>query len=262
MGNIIQSNMRNTYLLRTSASLVSHFTTLTPFVFIKHALVSVLLLCIFLVGVPSSLQAQGPYCPGFNCTANDVQDPVYFLGDATGTPITSISCTPGQPVSGVYLWLTFQVTATNRYDINVIGDIYVDAVYDHTFNVCLGDYNSGVYTVMLEAIVWPCGSEMEVRNTLFAWEVNDDGPPNSCNTCPQQSSKCHGFAVLNVAAPLVANFSYTTSCVAGQPFEVYTFTDQTTNGTLPYSNYVWNFGTGARQHLPPLQALQLRVPLL
>jgi hypothetical protein len=122
-----------------------------------------------------TVQAQGPYCPNDNCTANDVQDPLYFIGNATGTPITSVVCTPGQPVTNVYLWLTFTVTATNRYDINVIGDILVDGVYDHTVNVCLGDYSSGTYTVMLEQIVWTCGSEMEVANTLFSWENNNDG---------------------------------------------------------------------------------------
>ncbi|HJW29481.1 MAG TPA: hypothetical protein VJ508_09525, partial [Saprospiraceae bacterium] len=204
------------------------------------------MLILLSISLPLSLQAQGPYCVSENCTANDVQDPFYFIGDVNGTPITSVVCTPGQPVTNVYLWLRFQVTATNRYDINVIGDIFVDGLYDHTVNVCLGDYGSGFYTVMLEQVIWPCGSEMIVKNTLFSWENNDDHDvPNSCNTCPTVSSKCHRFADLVVHAPVVADFSIQASCVSGQAFEVYTFTDQTTGGTTPYSNYVWNFGPGS-----------------
>jgi hypothetical protein len=191
--------------------------------------------------LPNVVSAQGPYCPGFNCTANDVQNPSYFLGNATGTPIVSIACTPGDPVSGVYLWMTFQVTATNRYDINVIGDVYVEGLYDHTFDICLGDYNSGIYTVMLEPIVWPCGADMVVQNTLFAWAVNNGGV---CQTCPDQSSKCHRFSTLTIATPLVADFSNTFACVAGQTYETYTFTNQSSGGVSPYS-YSWNFGTGA-----------------
>ncbi|HJW28044.1 MAG TPA: hypothetical protein VJ508_02215, partial [Saprospiraceae bacterium] len=196
--------------------------------------------------LPGKIEAQGPYCVSENCTANDVQDPFYFIGDVNGTQITSVVCTPGQPVTNVYLWLRFQVTATNRYDINVIGDIFVDGLYDHTVNVCLGDYGSGFYTVMLEQVIWPCGSEMVVKNTLFSWENNDDhNVPNSCNVCPTVSSKCHRFGDLTVFAPVVADFSIQASCVSGQPFEVYTFTNQTTGGTTPYSNYVWNFGPGS-----------------
>ena len=197
-----------------------------------------------LVALPDVARAQGPYCTGFNCTANDVQNPSYFLGNASGTPITAISCTPPEDVTGVYLWIQFQVTATNRYDINVIGDVYIEGGYDHTFDICLGDYNSGTYTVMLEPIVWPCGAEMTVENTLFAWEVNDDGPGNTCATCPQQSSKCHRFTSLTIATPLVADFSNTFACVTGQNNQVYTFTNQSSGGVAPYT-YSWNFGTGA-----------------
>jgi uncharacterized repeat protein (TIGR01451 family) len=188
----------------------------------------------------------GPYCEGFNCTANDVSNPSYYLGDINGVPIISVICTPGQPVTNAYLWLNFSVTATNRYDINVIGDVFVDEDYDHTVNVCLGDYGSGTYTVLLEQIIWPCGSEMEVINTLFSWENQDDGDvPNSCSVCPQQSSKCDRFDTLVVFAPIVANFDIQAQCQIGQPFEVYTFTNQTTGGTPPITNYVWNFGPGS-----------------
>src|SRR5687768_6548756 len=190
--------------------------------------------------------AQGPYCSGFNCTANDVQTPSYFIGDAAGNPLVSDTCVPGQPVTNVYLWLTFTVTATNRYDINVIGDVLLDGVYNSTLSVCLGDLNSGTYTMSLGQIVWTCGVEMTIANTLFAWEVNDDGQvPNTCNTCPDQSSKCARFANLTVFIPIVANFSIATSCPTGQANEVYTFTNETTGGAPPYSNYVWSFGAGS-----------------
>ena len=65
--------------------------------------------------------------------------------------------------------MQFQVTATNRYDINVVGDVYIDNVYNHSFSICLGDYNSGTYNVMLEPISWPCGADMKV-------ELLNDGP--------------------------------------------------------------------------------------
>src|SRR5687767_9653158 len=111
---------------------------------------------IALMSFPNNVNAQGPYCTGFNCTANDVQTPSYFMGDVNGNPIVVVSCTPGQPVNNMYLWLTFTVTATNRYDINVVGDIILDGVYSSSFNVCLGDLTSGTYTMSLGQIVWTC----------------------------------------------------------------------------------------------------------
>ncbi|MEP6794469.1 MAG: SpaA isopeptide-forming pilin-related protein [Saprospiraceae bacterium] len=190
--------------------------------------------------------AQGPYCPGFNCTANDVQNPGYFIGNAAGVPIVAVVCTPGQPVNNVYLWLTFTVTAANRYDINVIGDILLDSVYNHTFNTCLGDYAGGTYTVLIEQIVWTCGAVMVVSNNLFSWDIQDDGiVPNTCTVCPQQSSKCHRLGNLAVQAPIVADFSFQSQCQQGQPYEVYTFTSQTSGGILPYSDFTWNFGAGS-----------------
>ncbi|MEP6794468.1 MAG: hypothetical protein ABJB16_09100, partial [Saprospiraceae bacterium] len=192
------------------------------------------------------VSAQGPYCSGFNCTANDVQNPSYYIGNSAGVPILAVVCTPGQPVNNVYLWLTFTVTATNRYDINVIGDILLDSVYNHTFNVCLGDYASGTYTVLVEQVTWTCGAEMVVANNLFSWENQDDGNvPNTCSTCPPVSSKCHRFSNLIVQAPIVADFSIQAQCQVGQPYQVYTFTSQTSGGILPYSNFTWNFGAGS-----------------
>jgi len=75
----------------------------------------------------------------------------------------------------------------------------------------------------LENIIWTCGSEMVVQNTLFSWENNNDNQsPNSCNVCPTVSSKCHRFGNLTVFAPIVADFSISAACVSGQSFEVYT----------------------------------------
>ncbi|MEO6130748.1 MAG: hypothetical protein ABIQ02_02790, partial [Saprospiraceae bacterium] len=190
--------------------------------------------------------AQGPYCISQNCTANDIQNPSYFLGNSTGIPIVSVVCIPGQPVNNVYLWLTFTVTATNRYDINVIGDVLIDGVYNHTFNVCLGDFGSGTYTVLLEQIIWPCGSEMVVSNNLFSWENNDDGNvPNTCNVCPSVPSKCHRYGDISISGPIVADFSIQSQCQFGQPFETFIFTNQTSGGATPYNNYSWDFGIGA-----------------
>src|SRR5574338_527388 len=238
--------MRKTILSRSYRCTSSHPKTIAFGRIFFHAIGLTVVLLITGMLVPTTVYAQGPYCVGENCTANDVQNPNYFLGDINGNKITSVVCTPGQPVTNVYLWLTFQVTATNRYDINVIGDIFVDAVYDHTINKCLGDYGSGTYTVMLEQIVWTCGSEMTVQNTLFSWENNNDNNnPNSCNICPTVPSKCHGFGTLVIFAPIVADFAISAACVTGQPYEVYTFTNQTTGGATPYSNYSWNFGSGS-----------------
>jgi|GEM_PF-3917950 len=68
----------------------------------------------------SAVHAQGPYCFGFNCTANDVQHPNYFINDVNANDITSIVFTPGQLVTHVYPWLTFQGTVANYYDIHVV----------------------------------------------------------------------------------------------------------------------------------------------
>src|SRR5690606_3136576 len=109
-----------------------------------------------------------------------------------------------------YLWLTFTVTATNRYDVNVVGDLNVDGQYDSSFNVCLGDFSSGTHTEVISQILWECGAELIITNTLFAWENNNDGDnPNSCTTCPSVPSKCDRFGNLIVRAPIVADFSYT-----------------------------------------------------
>ncbi|MDX1406676.1 MAG: hypothetical protein R3330_01050, partial [Saprospiraceae bacterium] len=196
--------------------------------------------------MPDTVHAQGPYCPGYNCTANDVQQPNYFLGDASGNPLASVVCTPGNPVTGVYLWLTYTVTATNRYEINVVGDVLIDGIYDHSFDVCLGDHTSGTYTELIEPLTWTCGSELTIEETLFAWNNQEQGDnPDVCSTCPDQSSKCARFSTLVVVAPIVANFSYTSTCVPGTTYEVFTFTDETTGGETPYSNYNWDFGSGA-----------------
>src|SRR5688500_18981746 len=89
--------------------------------------------------------AQGPYCNTLNCTANDVGNPSYFIGDVNGVPLTAVTCIPGNPVT-VYLWITFTVTANNRYEINVVGDIFLDGAFGSAFSYCIGDLNSGTYT--------------------------------------------------------------------------------------------------------------------
>ena len=78
---------------------------------------------------PSAVCAQGPYCTGFNCTANAVQNPTYFIGDVNGNLITSVVRTPGQPVANVSPCLIFQGTAANLfYNIHaIIADFCISA---------------------------------------------------------------------------------------------------------------------------------------
>ena len=190
----------------------------------------------------STMFSQGDPCPtGANCVSQDIQNVGFFVGDSLGNPLVT-SCTPGDPVSA-FIYTRFDVNASNRYDINAYGDIYIDGVYSATFDQCLGDFGSAnnTHNVQVAAIQYTCGEALLVQNTTFSWNVQNS-PNGTCETC--NTPKCKQEAPIIVDAPLVANFSSSSACPTGNSFEQFTFTDSTTGGITPYS-YAWSFGTGA-----------------
>ncbi|MBW2938865.1 hypothetical protein KXJ69_12150, partial [Aureisphaera sp. CAU 1614] len=208
------------------------------FTFLKR---TIFILLFFSISSIFGQTMPGDPCPGANCTSQDIQDVSYFVGDINGNPL-STSCTPGDPVVA-YIYAVFNVNATNRYDINVYGDLFIDGVYDSTFNECLGDYGSAgnPHSVQITSITYTCGETLSVNNTVFSWNVNNS-PGGTCTIC--NTPKCKKLPPIVVDAPLVANFSTTFNCVPGNAFEQFTFTGTATGGDTPYS-YTWNFGFGA-----------------
>jgi hypothetical protein len=187
-------------------------------------------------------------CPDVNCTANDITNVSFFLGDENGNPLDPVfPCVNRDTVSGVFLYVEFEVNANNRYDINAAGDIYINNVIDHSFDVCIGDYgkNDGLQTILIEEIKWACGDKLEIFDAIFSWDVQDGGDdPDACNTCPSIRSKCQKFQPILVQAPLVAWISYTDFCVVGDAFATLVFTNISTGGEKPYS-VTWDFGDGS-----------------
>jgi len=180
-----------------------------------------------------SAAPQYPDC-NWNCTANDVTVIEAFV-DAPDT------CIPGQPLSAI-IYATFDNgTNTNRYAARVIGDLYIDGLYDQTFNVCVEDTMApGLSTLPLIPVSWTCGQTVEARIVTVSWASS----PETCGDTPKcaaRGAKCWFTPSITIGG-LPLSVDFTSSSPECDETAVF-FTDQTSGGDLPYS-YSWDFGDG------------------
>ncbi|MGI6374891.1 MAG: PKD domain-containing protein [Anaerolineae bacterium] len=183
-----------------------------------------------------------PDC-GFNCTANDVVGSNLRLakGETNDTPLEP--CTPGEP-STAWIWITLTNTQnSSRYEVTVVGDLYVDGVFHSHIEHCALDSigDKAVVNTSLTSFEWTCGARVELRNLLVAWTAGGGGAcPNPTSCTEYQASKCYMQAVAPIAAPLVADFTFDNVCLSDGTVD---FVDDTTGGEMPYT-YAWDFGDG------------------
>ena len=145
-----------------------------------------------------NVNGQDP-CPGLPCTAGDIVDESFYIGDATGAPITT--CDPGDV--SAFIWLNFDVRAGTRYEINFYANVCIDGVATSDINICLGDFTKGAVTAQnIGSITFPCGSTLELKNAFFSYAPNEGGDaPHACVLCPDVPSKCQRLGNVTVDPP-------------------------------------------------------------
>ena len=234
-------------------------------------------------------RAQGP-CPGSNCTSGDMRITKVELVDAiTEGPLPG-SCVPGQTNVPVKLKVTIDVTSNTRYGFLIIGDVYINGLSAGRVWQCYGtDFIQGTHTRILDqTISWPCGSTLELRDVYTAWDnqapstnicnyLNSDGTISNCGAIDPKCKYYGATETFTVAAPLVANFTYSGSCPGNTLYQPITFsspssgTGSSTGGTKPYQ-FAWEIrdavttsvlatGTGSSISYTPLTANNLTVKL-
>ncbi len=208
---------------------------------------------LILSGVVMAGSGTWPECGGWNCTANDVTVPRFWIGDASGAPL-SIQCTPGSPVTA-YLWAQVDNgTGTYRYGISFWGHYMIGDTGPYSLDECIIPRPDGIAggtseDINLGSITWTCGDVMMVTDARINWGVNSgDGCSGATADCSDYNSKAQCWtlgAPQIVEAPLVANFEATNVCV-GEPT---LFSNTTTGGVMPYASYAWTFGDGGSSSL-------------
>jgi len=183
--------------------------------------------------------AQFPACS--NCVSNDFVYQQYFIGDASGNPLTG-TCTSGTPINA-FIWL--QVTNNNtRYSLKVKYDFTVtnpNTGLSTTTSIdnCLYEYQAIPNSLInLGPVNWTCGDVMTISNFLMAWKQNNS---LGCETWSQATPKCVCLPNAIVNAPLSVNF-ISGACNNGTTTTV-NFTSTATGGVTPYT-FLWNFGDG------------------
>ncbi|HKB45618.1 MAG TPA: T9SS type A sorting domain-containing protein [Chitinophagaceae bacterium] len=207
----------------------------------------------FLVAATSFGQGA---CPNSNCTSGDMTITKVELVDATTLGPLPNTCIPGQQNVSVKLKVTFNATSKTRYGFLIIGDLVIDGQAAGKVWQCYGeDFTQGDHTRILDQIIsWPCGSTLSLVNVYTAWDnqapsttvcsfLNSDGTINNCGAI---DPKCRYYAnqAFTVAAPLVANFTYSGSCPGNTLYQPITFNSPSsgvgtsTGGNKPYQ-YSW-----------------------
>ena len=169
------------------------------------------------------------------CTANDATIIDAWL-------VADGGCTPGED-NTAELWVTFDVNRDKGpWCVVSVMDIYVDGVltYDE-FTTAIGDLpGSGQSDRNIGDIIWPCGSELEVKDVHVQWMINDGTCEQDCKD--YKPSKCWDIpGPFIVHTPLVADFEFNNVCFCNNT----TFTDTTTGGAEPYASWYWNFSDGS-----------------
>ena len=183
---------------------------------------------------PTAASLSWPRCND-GCTANDATITYAWLE-------ADSSCTPGHN-NAAELWVTFDVNRDKGpWCVVSVMDIYVDGVltYDE-FTTAIGDLpGSGQWDRKIGDIIWPCGSELEVKDVHVQWMINDGTCEQDCKD--YKPSKCWDIpGPFIVHTPLVADFEFNNVCFCNNT----TFTDTTTGGAEPYTSWYWNLGDGS-----------------
>jgi hypothetical protein len=170
-----------------------------------------------------------------------------YLGDITGTALTSTyTCTEGQN-SKVYIWAVFAGNAT-RYSLFVHYFMYSNNVLVKPFDQCFFK-NQAIPTatpVLIDTIQWMCGAEIKLDNYFMSWQANQG--TNDCG-CTSYHGCYAAPAPIIVKAPLIPMMTYNGQCSTGNKAQTMTFTDISTGGNYYHVgskySYLWNFGPGA-----------------
>jgi hypothetical protein len=184
---------------------------------------------------------QEPVPCAINCSSsNDFFVTDLYLGFADKTPLPADHVCNGTETYTI--WAVFGgSTSASRYSLKLFFNVYRDNVYEsYQLTPCLYNKQSiPVGTaVSFGTVSYTCGDVLELRDFYMSWQTAQN---KSCDC----NNKCYypGFPLV-VRTPLYGDFTYTSQCVTGKPYETYTFTDNSGSGLPPYT-YSWNFGTGA-----------------
>ena len=247
------------------------------------------LLTLLVLNAPAS-NAQSP-CPDGKCNSGDLTVTKVELVDATTLGPLPNSCPPGGQSVMVKLKVTFDVISNTRYGFVIIGDVYLNGVKGDKIWQCYPkEYTQGVHVEIVDqAFAWPCGSTIELRDVFTAW---DNAAPatticsylNATNgtltNCTNIDPKCKYYGAtesFTVAAPLIADFTYSGSCPGNTLYQPLSFsspasgTGATSGGNKPYQ-YSWQIkdavtsvvlatGTGSSYTYTPVSAHNLSVTL-
>ena len=207
--------------------------------------------------------AQGN-CASSNCTSGDIRITKVELLKSDGTALPNV-CDVGQPNIQVMLRVTFDVTSSTRYGFLTTGEVWIDGNKSGTIATCDGStFTQGLHTMDVSHysdgsnILWPCGSTIQLKSVYTAWDqqiattthagictyLNADGSISDCSTIAPKCKFYGDGESITVYAPLIANFTWLGSCIAGHTAQTVAFTNTTSGGKAGYT-YVWDFGDGS-----------------
>ena len=159
-------------------------------------------------------------------------------------------CPPNQATVPVKIKVTFDATAGTRYGFLLIGDIKINNVFLQRIWQCYPeDFLQGPHTRVLDQVIqWPCGSTITLSDVYTAWKqqapsttictyLNPDGTISNCSAIDPKC-KYYGEQSFTIAAPLIANFTYSGTCGVNDLYQPITFTSSTSGGNTPYQ-YSW-----------------------
>jgi len=192
---------------------------------------AVTLTCVLLLAGCLATAQTYPNCD-WKCTSNDVVVTEIVM---SGPDL----CSLGDPVSGQLLLTLYNRTGTDRYAVRVLADLYVDGLYETSFDDCVAEsVPPGTTTLVLAVVDWTCGESLEFRDLIVSWTTKEESCGDTPN-CTDRKTKCSVAPVVPVAGtPLAAGFSFDEPICDG---DLVAFADATSGGEPPYV-YSWDFG--------------------
>ena len=192
---------------------------------------AVTLTCVLLLAGCLATAQTYPNCD-WKCTSNDVVVTEIVM---SGPDL----CSSGDPVSGQLLLTLYNRTGTDRYAVRVLADLYVDGLYETSFDDCVAEsVPPGTTTLVLAVVDWTCGESLEFRDLIVSWTTKEESCGDTPN-CTDRKTKCSFAPVVPVAGtPLAAGFSFDEPICDG---DLVAFADATSGGEPPYV-YSWDFG--------------------